>query len=83
MPATKVSWLICVITLASRGGVLWVTGATPTETALFTWASWAGYRPMAAELAAKPMTPVRNTFLWPNRSPILPMVISVTARASR
>ena len=40
-------------------------------------------RPMAAELSAKPVTPVRNTFLCPNRSPSLPMVIRLTARASR
>src|SRR6202035_3574497 len=34
-------WLIWVITPAAPAGVLWVTGATPTETAPFTWASWA------------------------------------------
>ena len=39
--------------------------------------------PMAAELSAKPVTPVMNTFLCPNRSPSLPMVIRLTARASR
>lgn len=42
IPLTKASWLICVITLATWGGVPWGTGATPTETALFTPASWAG-----------------------------------------
>jgi serine/threonine protein kinase len=41
MPATKVSWLIWVITSAVRAGVPRVTGAAPTETALSTWASWA------------------------------------------
>ena len=40
-------------------------------------------RPHAAEAAAKPTMPVRKTLRWPNRSPNLPMVISVTARASR
>ena len=40
-------------------------------------------RPMAAELAANPATPVRKTFLWPNRSPALPAGIRLTARASR
>ena len=40
-------------------------------------------RPMAAEAAAKPTTPIRKTFLWPNRSPSLPTVIRLTARASR
>ena len=33
--------------------------------------------------SAKPTMPVRNTFLCPNRSPNLPIVISVTASASR
>jgi len=40
-------------------------------------------RPIAAEVAAKPTMPTRKTFLWPKRSPIFPMVISVTASASR
>ena len=40
-------------------------------------------RPTAAELAANPATPVRNTFLCPNRSPSFPAVIRLTARASR
>ncbi len=40
-------------------------------------------RPMAAELAANPVTPVRKTFLCPNRSPSFPAVIRLTARASR
>ena len=40
-------------------------------------------RPMAAEVRAKPVTPVMKTFLCPNRSPSLPMVIRLTARASR
>ena len=40
-------------------------------------------RPMAAELAANPVTPVRKTFLCPNRSPALPAAIRLTARASR
>ncbi len=40
-------------------------------------------RPIAAEVAPKPTMPVRKTFLCPNRSPILPMVIRVTASASR
>src|SRR6266702_6974513 len=54
MPLTNASWLIWVIRLAARGGVLWVTGAAPTETALFTPASWAGLRAgrrAAAQLA--------------------------------
>jgi len=41
MPLTNVAWLIWVITLATWGGVLEVTGAIPTETALFTPASCA------------------------------------------
>ena len=40
-------------------------------------------RPMAAELAANPATPVRKTLLCPNRSPALPAGIRLTARASR
>jgi hypothetical protein len=40
-------------------------------------------RPAAAEVAAKPTMPTRNTFRWPNRSPTLPTVISVTASESR
>ncbi len=40
-------------------------------------------RPIAAEVAAKPTIPMRKTFLWPKRSPILPTVISVIASASR
>ena len=40
-------------------------------------------RPMAADAAAKPTTPIRKIFLWPNRSPILPTVIRLTASASR
>ena len=40
-------------------------------------------RPTAADVAAKPTMPVRKIFLWPNRSPILPIVMSVTASASR
>ena len=38
IPAVKVAWLIWVMTPAACAGVLWVTGATPTETALLTWA---------------------------------------------
>src|SRR5579872_5176638 len=41
IPAVNVAWLIWVITPATCAGVLWVTGATPTETALLTWAYWA------------------------------------------
>ena len=39
--------------------------------------------PMAAELSANPAMPVAKSFLWPNRSPSLPIVIRLTARASR
>ena len=37
----------------------------------------------AAEDRPKPTTPIKNTLRCPNRSPNLPMVISVTARDSR
>ena len=40
IPLTNVAWLISVIALAIWCGVPRVTGATPTETALFTPASW-------------------------------------------
>src|SRR6266581_4634981 len=40
IPAANVAWLMWVMALASWGGVPRVTGATPTETALLTWASW-------------------------------------------
>ena len=40
-------------------------------------------RPMAAELAANPATPVRKIFLWPNRSRAFQAGIRLTARASR
>src|SRR6516225_7984600 len=40
IPAVNVAWLIWVITSAACAGVLGVTGATPTETALLTWAYW-------------------------------------------
>src|SRR6202042_2896358 len=43
IPAVKVAWLIWVIRPAACAGVLWVTGATPTETALLTWAYWAAF----------------------------------------
>src|SRR5947209_4858294 len=39
IPLANVAWLMSVITPATRRGVLAVTGAAPTETALFTWAS--------------------------------------------
>lgn len=39
-------------------------------------------RPMAPDAAAKPTTPIRNVWRWPNRSPSLPAVISETASAS-
>ena len=39
--------------------------------------------PIAAENKAKPIIPVTNTFLCPKRSPTLPIVIKVTANASR
>src|SRR5260370_36290610 len=41
IPAVNAAWLICVITPAARAGVPAGTGATPTETALLTWADWA------------------------------------------
>src|SRR6266571_5952351 len=40
IPAVKVAWLIWVITAAACVGVPAGTGATPTETALLTWAYW-------------------------------------------
>ncbi len=43
IPLANVAWLMSVITRATCGGVLLVTGAAPTETALFTPASWAGF----------------------------------------
>ncbi len=39
--------------------------------------------PMAPEAAAKPTTPMRKVCRWPNRSPSLPAVISVTASARK
>ena len=39
-------------------------------------------RPMAPEAAAKPTTPIRKVWRWPNRSPSLPAVIRETASAS-
>src|ERR1039458_10590246 len=44
IPLTNASWLMRVITLATGAGVLGVTGATPTETALFTEVSWVPVR---------------------------------------
>ena len=38
IPAVNVAWLIWVITPAALAGVPEGTGATPTETALLTWA---------------------------------------------
>src|SRR5262245_31532485 len=38
IPAVKVAWLIWVMAAAACAGVPRVTGATPTETALLTWA---------------------------------------------
>ena len=41
IPLANAAWLMPVITGATWGGVLLVTGAAPTETALWTAACWA------------------------------------------
>ncbi len=40
-------------------------------------------RPIATDVAVKPTTPMRKILRWPNRSPILPAVMSSAATASR
>src|SRR6266496_613209 len=67
IPAVNVAWLMRVISLASRGGVLPVMGAAPTETALFTWASWAvlsGGRCAACQLAGS------MVLIWADRKSV-------------
>ncbi len=55
----------------------------PWKTRKVTTRAMLSDRPIAPEAAAKPTTPIRKVCRWPKRSPSLPAVIRVTARARK
>ncbi len=55
----------------------------PWKTRKVTTAAMLPDSPMAPDATAKPVTPMRKVCRWPKRSPSLPAVISVTARARK